>query len=186
MNLEQMKNLPKEEQEKIIKRLKDVRKSYKMVNYSATYGVGAAKLARSSGLSPAKAKELLEAYWKRNWAIKRVSETQKIKVTGPYMWLKNPVSGFWHNLRAEKDTFSTLNQSTGVFCFDTWVAFCRKAGLQNCGQFHDETIFPVEKGKEEWAMEIQKQAIAKTNMKLKLNIQLDVSPQFGVNYAEIH
>lgn len=166
--------------------LKDIRKKYKAANYSCIYGVGAPKLARTLGIPKKEAEQLIEAYWKRNWAIKRVSETQKIKVTGPYMWLKNPVSGFWHNLRAEKDAFSTLNQSTGVFCFDTWVAFCRKAGLQNCGQFHDETISPVEKGNEEWAMEIQKQAIAKTNMKLKLNIQLDVSPQCGVNYAEIH
>ena len=166
--------------------LKDIRKKYKAANYSCIYGVGAAKLARSLSISKKEAEQLIEAYWKRNWAIKKVSEQQKIKITGPYMWLQNPVSGFWHNLRAEKDAFSTLNQSTGVFCFDTWVAFCRKAGLQNCGQFHDETISPVEKGKEEWAMDVQKQAIAKTNMKLKLNVQLDVSPQFGSTYAEIH
>lgn len=38
------------------------------------------------------------------------------------MWLFNPVSKFWYSLRYPKDIFSTLNQGTGVFCFDTWIA----------------------------------------------------------------
>jgi hypothetical protein len=35
------------------------------------------------------------------------------------MWLYNPVSKFWYSA-IYKDIFSTLNQGTGVYCFDTW------------------------------------------------------------------
>ena len=41
-------------------------------------------------------------------------------------WLYNPVSEFWYSLRSDKDRFSTLNQGTGVFCFDSWVSLCRR------------------------------------------------------------
>ena len=40
--------------------LKELRKNYKVVNYSATYGVGAAKLSRETGMTEQEAKKLLE------------------------------------------------------------------------------------------------------------------------------
>ena len=166
--------------------LKDTRKKFKAANYSCVYGVGAPKLARSIGTTQKEAKELIEAYWRRNWAIRVVAEKQTVRLTGPHMWLKNPVSGFWHQLRADKDRFSTLNQSTGVYCFDTWVAFCRAAGLKVCGQFHDETITPILKRDADRAVRLQQVAIDKANKKLKLNVTLDISPQVGNNYADIH
>lgn len=166
--------------------LKDIRKKYKAANYSCVYGVGAPKLARSIGTTAKEAKGLIEAYWSRNWAIKVVAEKQNVRVTGPYMWIKNPVSGFWHHLRADKDRFSTLNQSTGVYCFDTWVAFCRASGLKVCGQFHDETITPVKASDADRAVRLQRLAIDKANKKLNLNVQLDISPQVGKSYADIH
>jgi hypothetical protein len=51
------------------KSIKKVRKKFKPVNYSAVYGVGVPKLSRTTGMSPAEAKVLLEAYWERNWAV---------------------------------------------------------------------------------------------------------------------
>ena len=103
------------------------------------------------------------------------------------MWVLNPVSGFWMQLRNVKDVWSTLNQSTGVYCFDTWVSFCRlKFGHKTVGQFHDETITLCGSGEEGKTMQEQKEAIRLTNEKLRLNVQLDVSPQFGRNYSKIH
>lgn len=166
--------------------LKPLRKKYKATNYSAVYGVGKAKLARGLDISVKEAEALLEAYWKRNWSVKRVAETQKIKIAGDQMWLQNPVSGFWHNLRSDKDTFSTLNQSTGVFCFDTWLYFTRTLGLPVAFQFHDEQGVPVKKGQEHIAKEILKDAIGYVNKKLKLNVLLDVDVQFGDNYGKVH
>ena len=163
-----------------------LRKKYKAANYSCIYGVGAQKLARATGMKQREAKELIEAYWARNWAVKKVSEEQKVRTIGDETWLLNPVSGFWHNLRSDKDRFSTLNQSTGVFCFDTWLAILSNGGLYPIGQFHDEVILAVPKGHEEDTENMLKKAIGIANDKFKLNVPLDVDVQFGASYSEIH
>jgi len=168
------------------KDLSALRKKYKAVNYSAIYGVGAANLSRTTGMKQREAKKLIEAYWERNWSVKKVSEEQKVRTIGDETWLLNPVSGFWHNLRSDKDRFSTLNQSTGVFCFDTWIAILSTGGLWPIGQFHDEVILAVPKGQEEDTKAHLKRAISMANNKFRLNVPLDVDVQFGSNYAEIH
>ena len=166
--------------------LKELRKNYKVVNYSATYGIGAAALARGTGMSKKASQTLLDAFWSRNWAIEKVASGAKTKEVLEGMWLKNPVSGFWHSLRSDKDRFSTLNQSTGVFCFDTWVALCRKDGIKCVGQFHDEVIALVERGKEGHVEKIMHDAAIKLNQKVKLNVPLGTDVQFGNTYADIH
>ena len=166
--------------------LKSLRKNYKVVNYSATYGVGAAKLARETGMTNKEAKVLLEAFWSRNHAIEKVAKSLRTRELFGGMWLKNPVSGFWYSLRSEKDRFSTLNQSTGVFCFDTWVSLCRSKGIKCIGQFHDEVIALVERGKEGHVEEIMHEAAIKLNEKVKLNVPLGTDVQFGNTYADIH
>ena len=166
--------------------LKELRKNYKVVNYSATYGIGAAALARGTGMSKKASQTLLDAFWSRNWAIEKVASGAKTKEVLEGMWLKNPVSGFWHSLRSDKDRFSTLNQSTGVFCFDTWVALCRKNGIKCVGQFHDEVIALVKKGEEDEVEKIMHDAAIKLNQKVKLNVPLGTDVQFGNTYADIH
>ena len=101
-------------------------------------------------------------------------------------WLKNPVSGFYHSLRSDKDRFSTLNQSTGVFCFDSWVALCRKNGVKTIGQFHDEVIALVGNGEEQHVKGTMENAIEKLNQRLNLNVPLGIDVQFGNDYAKIH
>ena len=186
LTLAQMKALPKSEQKTLISQIKSVRKAYKAANYSCIYGVGATKLAREIGSNKADAEALIKAYWERNWSIKKVSEAAEVKVVGPNMWIKNPVSGFWHSLRSDKDRFSTLNQSTGVYCFDTWLYFCNKAGIDSVFQFHDEQGNYVTKGKEKENTLILKKAISNANDKLKLNVPLDIDIQYGSNYADVH
>ena len=166
--------------------LKALRKNYKVVNYSATYGVGAPKLARETGMSKGEAKTLLDAFWSRNWAIEKVASTVRVREVMDGMWLLNPVSGFWHSLRSDKDRFSTLNQSTGVFCFDTWVAICRKNGIKAVGQFHDEIIALVKKGDEGKVENLMHEAAIMLNDKVKLNVPLGTDVQFGNTYADIH
>ena len=166
--------------------LKALRKNYKVVNYSATYGVGAPKLARETGMSKSEAKTLLEAFWSRNWAIEKVASTLNVREVLNGAWLKNPVSGFWYSLRSDKDRFSTLNQGTGVFCFDTWVSLCRSKGIKSIGQFHDEVIAIVKKGEEGAVEKIMHEAAIKLNDKVKLNVPLGTDVQFGNTYADIH
>jgi len=164
--------------------IKHLRKAYKVVNYSATYGVGAAKLARETGKSEREAKTLLEAFWQRNWSVDKVAKGLRVREVNGGMWLLNPVSGFWINLRSDKDRFSSLNQSTGVFCFDTWLWFCRQNGLKLVANFHDELVSVCDKEGDLDA--ILEDAMNKANDKLKLNVPLRYEAQYGKTYAEIH
>ena len=166
--------------------LKALRKNYKVVNYSATYGVGAPKLARETGMSQSEAKTLLNAFWSRNWSIEKVASTARTRELFGSMWILNPVSGFWHSLRSDKDRFSTLNQSTGVYCFDTWVSLCRDKGIKCVGQFHDEIIALVKEGEESNVEAIMHEAAIQLNDKVKLNVPLGTDVQFGKTYADIH
>ena len=166
--------------------LKALRKNYKVVNYSATYGIGADKLARETGMSLREARSLKDAFWSRNWSVQKVAESAKVKECLDGFWLWNPVSNFWYSLRNEKDRFSTLNQGTGVFCFDSWVAACRKQGIKTIGQFHDEVIALVEEGGETVVRDKMEKAVSQLNEELSLNVPLGTDVQFGNTYADIH
>ena len=170
----------------VVKAVAKTRKKFKPVNYSATYGVGKLKLSRTTGMPESECAELIEAYWKRNWSVKIVAESLTVRTIGGKMWLFNPVSRFWISLRYDKDRFSSLNQSTGVFCFDSWLAHCWAKGVRGVAQFHDEVVAPVIKGQEEVTLKKMKEAISEVNKKLNLNVPLDVDPQFGGRYSEIH
>ena len=166
--------------------LSSLRKNYKVVNYSATYGVGSSTLSRNTGMNKDEAKVLLEAFWSRNWSVEKVANTVRTRDLFGSMWLLNPVSKFWYSLRSDKDKFSTLNQGTGVFCFDSWVSLCRRYGIKTIGQFHDEIIALVSEGEEEQTKVTMEQAIENLNNNLELNVPLGVDAQFGKTYADIH
>ena len=105
-------------------------------------------------------------------------------------WLYNSLSGYWLFLKAEKDRFSTLNQSTGVFVFDSWVFQVRKRlkslkiGL--CLQYHDEILLYFKKEHKEEVAEILRESMKIVNEKLKLNVEIKISIDYGTNYAECH
>ena len=184
---EEVDEYNKAEDTDLVKRIKAIRTNYKVVNYSGIYGVGAAKLARESGLPIGAARQLLEAYWERNHSVKTVSSEQYVKtLRDGTMWLKNPVSGFYHSLRYEKDIFSTLNQSTGVYCFDTFVAYAKAAGVVIPMQYHDEILVECDEDQVEETEDKLQKAIQRTNEKVKLNVQLAIDYNVGKNYAEVH
>jgi DNA polymerase I-like protein with 3'-5' exonuclease and polymerase domains len=168
------------------KRIHAIRKKAKVVTYSAMYGVGKSKLARTTGMAELEAAKLLEAFWKINWAVQEVAKNAEVKTVNGQMWVKNPVNGFWYNLRYAKDVWSTLNQGTGAYCFDQWVAHYLTRRSNIIGQFHDESINRIRKGEEKEHESVLRWAIAKVNEKLKLNIRLDIDVQFGENYAQVH
>ena len=115
---------------------KAIRHTYKQANYSAVYGAGGPTVARAAGIPKKEGTALVEAYWKRNWSVKAIPKTIRTKTEFGSMWLLNPVSKLWYSLRAEKDIFSTLNQGTGVWVFDTWVKHIRSKRPQLTAQFH--------------------------------------------------
>lgn len=177
---------PTEEQKPIIKRIKAARTVAKSTNYAAVYGSGAATLSRTAGFSIQEAEKLLDAYWKLNWSVKKIAEDQTVKTCLGGKWLYNPVSKLWLSLRNERDRFSTLNQSTGVYCFDTWIKNFRKVRSQVTAQIHDEVVLCVKKGNRDKCTALLKNAMAATNQELKLNRELDCDIQYGNSYADIH
>lgn len=174
------------EHTEIYKGLKRVRAVGKKVNYTAVYGAGGAAIGRAAGQSKQKGEALKEVYWKRNWSVLAIAAEQIVKKCLGGMWLFNPVSELWYSLRYEKDRFSTLNQGTGVYCFDKWIMEFRKTRPQLTGQMHDEVILTVKKGYREQVVKLLKDAIVVVNGELKLNRELDVDVQFGDSYASIH
>ena len=113
---------------------------------------------------------------------KDVTKTQK--------WLYNPLSGYWLFLKAEKDRFSTLNQNTGVFVFDSWVYQVRKRlkefNIKLCLQYHDELLLYCKKEHVLIVKQILRESMQIVNTNLKLNIEIKISVDEGNNYAECH
>jgi len=168
------------------KSIHSIRHNAKQVNYSCTYGITPKGLERNTGMPLDECTTLHTTYWKRNWSIQAIADSCRVKIVNGQKWLFNPVSKFWYSLRYEKDRFSTLNQGTGVYCFDEWVKEIRKSKLPLIGQMHDEIIGLLRIGLRERATKVIKNAVYKVNSKLKLDRDLDCDVQFGSNYAEIH
>lgn len=166
--------------------IKPVRDLYKTVNYACQYGAGGPRISMTAGVPLSKGKALHQAYWKKNWAIKKVAEDQYIKRVDGQMWLLNPVNGFFYSLRYEKDIFSTLVQGTASYVFDIWVREFRTRRPQLTAQFHDEVVLCIKKGYREQANSLLQWAITKVNSMVKLNRELAVDVQFGARYSEIH
>lgn len=186
LSSEEKEKLTDEEHSKY-KRIKKVRGDAKPVNFSATYGVGKKKLAMTGGFTEDFAELLLDTYWNLNWAVKKFAEDQEVKTINGQMWIKQPVSGFWYSLRADKDRFSTVNQSTAVFVFDCWVYYLRSLGLQITLQYHDECVVLVKNDIP--VVEIEEKimgAMKKVNELLKLNVEVKCSFDVGNNYKEVH
>lgn len=175
-----------EEQE--FQRLSDARYNGKRTNFACVYGAGAPKLSKVLDMPVSFTTKLHEAYWKRNKAVKQVTDNIITKSVDGNMWLYNPVSTFWYPLRYEKDKFSGLNQSTGVYCFDRYVFHIRKQGIKVSLQYHDEIGFYFSNSEftNEDIKNIIQKAIDDTNKEIKLNVPIGSSADFGKNYAQVH
>ena len=163
------------------------RQRAKKANYSCVYGAGVEKLASSLKIDLDMARALHRGYWERNKAVKTISETaKKIHLRDGSFWVYNPISKFWIPLRSEKDTFSSLNQSAGVYIFDRFIYHIRKLGLKLCFQYHDEIAAHVAKWDKEKVEEMARTAIKKVNEEIKLNVEIRIDFKFGNNYADVH
>lgn len=168
------------------KSIKPIRDIFKNGNYACQYGAMPPRLALTAHISLAKAKQVWEIYWKKNWAIKKAAEDQLVKKIDGEMWLLNPVNGFYYSLKYDKDRFSTLVQGTASYVFDEWIREFRTIRPQLTAQFHDEVVLQIKQGHREQCTKLLRTSIDKLNNRLKLNRLLDIDVQFGQNYAEIH
>lgn len=175
-----------EEEHEIYVHLGLQRHAGKSTNYAATYGARGPTIARSAGVEEEVGDVLFESYWDRNWSLKAIADECIVKNSRGMKWLWNPVAKLWIYLKAEKDRFSTLNQSTGTFGFDRWVYYILSQRKQLTGQFHDEVILEVLKGQRDKITAILKSAMVLVNEELDLNIELDCDVEFGNTYGDIH
>jgi hypothetical protein len=187
--LNSRENLNPEEKTEF-KALKLIRGNAKVVNFSGVYGAGPPKMAETLKSDLAFAEKLHTAYWKRNSSVKKVAKNCKVVKVRNQAWLYNPVSGLWMFLKEDKDRFSTLNQSTGVYVFDTWMKYVRRRlnpmGIKILLQYHDELLIQYKKEfKTVVAMHL-KEAMIEANEELQLNVKIEISSNFGKNYAECH
>jgi len=159
----------------------------KTANYAATYGAGPATIARGAGVSQELGEQLHTAYWQRNSAISDVASNVQIRQSRGMMWLFNPVSKMWLYLKNDKDRFSTLNQSTGTFCFDRWLYHVLQEREQLTAQFHDEFVLEISEFESRQEItELLESAVSTVNQELKLNRDLGCDINFAQNYAGIH
>jgi DNA polymerase III epsilon subunit-like protein len=168
------------------KSIKPIRDIFKNGNYACQYGAMPKRLSLTANISIEEATKVWEAYWEKNWAIKKVAEDQVVKKINGQMWLLNPINKFWYSLRYEKDIFSTLVQGSASYVFDAWVSLFRKHRPQITGQFHDEVVLCIREGSREKAEALLRSSIKKLNEELQLNRELDIDVQFGSRYSDIH
>lgn len=162
------------------------RKLGKVTNFSSTYKVGKKTLARSANIKESLAQKIIDAFWVRNKAILDIEEDTHIKEIGDQLWLKNPISGFYLSLRNRRDIFSTLNQSSAVYVFDVWLGYVRGKGIRISLQMHDEMAGCLKEHDKESFKEKVLDAIELTNNKLKLNVTIACSMDFGERYSDCH
>lgn len=174
------------DEKKLMDKLKLARHKAKTTNYSCLYGVGAKRLSLQLDIPNKEAQDLIDAYWRINFAVKEVSKTFTIKQVGSELWILNPISKFWHHLRNEKDSFSTVNQSSAVYCFNIWLYNITRSGLWPICQSHDDGVWRVDEENAERAKAVITKAMETLNKQLKLNIQLDCEVQVGDNISQTH
>ncbi len=181
---------PTPEEKTKYKKIKGARGNAKVVNFSATYGAGPAKIAKTLECSLDFAKNLHTTYWQRNKAVKLTAADAIVKRVGGQKWLYNPISKMWLFLKSEKDRFSTLNQSSGAYVFNTWLMKVRTKlkplGIKVLLQYHDELALICKKSQKDMVDKLLKEAMIEANKALKLNVQIQIDTQWGANYAEAH
>ena len=164
----------------------------KGAGYSLQYGAGVETVARSCKVSEKVARKLHKGYHKLNWSVDKIAGMMVTKKTSQGMWQINPVNKFWYSLRNDKDKFSTLVQGTAAYVFDIWLYQCytlaKKRGVDYClvAQQHDDQALRLNEGCEEAVEALLRDALAKVNETLKLNVEIKCDVMFGKNGKEIH
>ncbi len=166
--------------------LDDIRHKAKTTNYSAMYGVGKAKLSKELDISQKEAGKLIEAYWTKNWSVRKFAASCRVQTIDDQMWVKNPLNNYWYSLRYEKDVFSTVNQGAGDFIFTLWQYFIMQEGIVIRGGFHDEIITTCPEDQIKETVSKLYKAIDKVNEVVQMKVPVGIDYKVGKNYGEVH
>lgn len=163
-----------------------IRDMAKTVNYSALYGVGAAKLGKELKITVSKAKRLLDAYWGKHYAVRLFENSLMIQEFNGVKWIKNPLNGIYYSVRSVKDKFSLINQAAGAYIFKLWIDEIRSRGVKITAQFHDEIILRVVKEDIDKVKLIIEESLLVVNNKLSLKVPIGCNIKTGKFYSQIH
>lgn len=166
--------------------LDKIRHKGKTTNYSAQYGVGKAKLAKTLEISQHEAFKLLDAYWEANLEAKIVSQNFRTKEFKGMMYVHNPYNKFWYELRSEKDRLSAVIQSTGDFITHLWAKNVIEVSKCVTLIYHDQIDLIVKEGYRKGIEKLLRDSIDKVNKQLKLNVPMDISVNFGKRFSDVH
>ena len=148
--------------------------------------MGKAKLSRELNTSLKEATFLLDAYWKKNYAVKVRSEAAPVKEALGLKWIYNDIVGIWFELRGEKDRFSSLNQGMGSVIFYSWVREVRARGVKITLNMHDEIQLRVKKENIDSVKVILQESMDKVNERFKLAVPIKIDIAVGQNYGDTH
>jgi hypothetical protein len=163
-----------------------VRKVFKVVNYSCVYGASGYTVSLQCNIPVDAANKLVEVYRKLNWSVDHFASKLEVIQWNSGSWLFNPVSKFYYSLRHDKDRFSTVNQSTGVYIFDLWIYLLRQEGVVILMNMHDEILTYCRKENTDKLQGILEKSMDKVNQLLDLNVEIKVTPKFGKTYWDVH
>ncbi len=194
VTLKNMLNLTSDEKSSLIKSISKKRGIGKNCGYALQYSCGVPTLARTAKISEKEARVIYKAYKKLNWSIDAIAKDQIRKTVSHGMYQWNPYSKIWCHLKTEKDSYSTLVQSSGAFLLDIWLKFIDnikkerglKCEIRLCAQAHDEHLQEFDGVSEDVVFEIYAEALDKVNNYLKVEIPFGCDTQFGMKYSEIH
>lgn len=167
-------------------RLNKIRHKAKTCNYSAQYGVGKAKLAKTLEIKQAEAAKLLEAYKNANIESIMVAKSFKTKESLGLTWIQNPYNKFWYVLRSDKDRLSAVIQGTGDYITHLWAKYITDVSGCMSMVYHDQVDLIVKKGYRKGVEKLIKDSIEKVNKAMNLNVPMSVSVNFGDYFDEIH
>lgn len=186
--VQKLLDLSEAEQKELLQKLKNTRGKGKTTNYASLYKVGSSTLARNLEITKNEAQTLIDSYWGIHYAVKEFTQSVTTKIIDGETWAFNPIAKFWYYIRQEKDIFSTMNQSSAVFCFNMWILFITRRGEWPVNQTHDDCVLLADDNEEEIkrVRQIFHSAMDDVNNYLKLNVQLDCESQVGDNLAETH
>ena len=162
-DIQQYIDLPEKEQKELFNKIKVQRGIGKNTNFSAQYGAGAASIAEKNRIALKVAKIFHTAYHKRNWAVKKFADSLTVKTVRGQKWILNPLTDMWYFLKADKDKFSTINQSFSTFIFFLWIKFCNELGIYCRLNIHDEIVVYTDDSRVEEDKRKLKQAMDKLN-----------------------
>lgn len=164
------------------------RKRAKIANFSCQYGSGPETLSKSLGIARSQAQKLVNGYREINWSITELANRTVTKSALNLNWVYNPVSGFWLNLRNNKDRVSTLIQSTAAYALDVLNSHLIHHGLIINLEVHDEDMFYCVDTEEDIqnTVSLLNKCCDSMNEKLNLNVKLNIDYNIGNSYGDVH